>query len=162
MKVSYIVLSRVSFVDYRQLWTGKFFDKVTLQQLGLRYQLGHGGSRCPMPTPGPSNFLVFDTTGIHHVTVDFCDCTHHVFHQRTQFLRARWFPATVNRPKTVFTFDVLESFHELSLQGKTTSYDFYHSILRRSDNLELEKDVVGLPFVKSTHCADSCFLVSLS
>jgi hypothetical protein len=83
------------------------------------------------------------TTGVHRVTVDFCDCRDDICHQRTQLLRARWFPATVNRPKTVFTFDVLETFHELSLQGKTTAYDFYYSIIRRTDNLQLGKATVG-------------------
>lgn len=131
-----------SIADSSQEWNGKFFDKVTLQSLGLRYQLGHGGARCPLPAPGPSDFLVFDITGVHRVTIDFCNCTHHIFHQRTQLLRARWFPATTNRPKTVFTFNVLKTYHELSLQGKTTSYDFYHSILRRTDNSKVEKEIV--------------------
>src|SRR6202050_3996567 len=49
----------------------------------------------------------------------------------------------VTRPKTVFTFDILETFHELSLQGKTTTYDFYHSVIRRTDNLQLGKPIVG-------------------
>jgi CxC2 like cysteine cluster associated with KDZ transposases len=39
--------------------------------------------------------------------------------QRTQILRARWVPATLQRPKTVFTFDALETFHELTLQDNT-------------------------------------------
>jgi hypothetical protein len=112
-----------------QEWTGKFFDKITLQSLGLRFQLGHGGLRCPLPVPGPSDFMVFDTTGVHCVAVDFCNCTETVFHRRTQLLRARWFPATVNRPKTVFTFDALWTFHKHFLQGKTTAFDFYHTIL---------------------------------
>ena len=49
----------------------------------------------------------------------------------------------VTWPKTVFTFDILETFHELSLQGKTTTYDFYHSVIRRTDNLQLGKPIVG-------------------
>lgn len=117
---------------------------VTLQSLGLRVQLGHGGSSCPLPSPGPANFCVFDTSGVHYVSVDFCDCrTNGVVHQRTQLLRARWFPATFNRPKTVFSFDCLDLFHELTLQGKTPLYDFYHTILHMTDNLELHKTVVS-------------------
>lgn len=125
-----------------QQWTGKFFEKITLKSLGLRYQLGHGGSRCPLPSRGPSDFLIFDTTGVHHIAVDFCDCRPGIFHRRIQLLRTRWFPATVNRPKTVFTFNVLQTFHELSLQGKTTAFDFYYSILRITDNLQLGKYTV--------------------
>jgi CxC2 like cysteine cluster associated with KDZ transposases len=81
--------------------------------------------------------------GVHRVTVDFCDCTHYTFHRRMQLLRARWFPATVTRPKTAFTFDVLNTFHELLLQSKTTLYDFYHFILRRTDNLQLGQYTVS-------------------
>jgi hypothetical protein len=59
-------------------------------------------------------------------------------------MRARWFPATFNRPKTAFTFDCLDTFHELTLQGKTPVYDFYHMILHKTDNLELQKPIVSL------------------
>jgi hypothetical protein len=88
--------------------------------------------------------MVFDTSGVHRVCVDFCDCGQGdtVLHHRTQTLCARWVPATFQRPQTVFTFDALETFHELTLQGKTTPYDFYHSILRRTDNAQLGKRIV--------------------
>lgn len=43
-----------------------------------------------------------------------------------------------------FTFDVLDLFHKLTLQGKTTLYDFYHTLLHRSDNMALGKAVVGV------------------
>lgn len=129
--------------NHNQLWNGLFFDKTNLQKLGLRVQLGHGGAPCPLPQAGPPNFLVIDTSGVHHVSVDFCDCRSNGFiHKRTQILRAGWFPATVNRPQTAFTFDILDTFHELTLQGKTTLYDFYHTILRKTDNAKLEKTTV--------------------
>jgi hypothetical protein len=67
-----------------------------------------------------------------------------IIHHHIQLLCARWFPATFNRPKTVFTFDCLDTFYELTLQGKTTLYDFYHMVLHKLDNLELKKPVVGL------------------
>jgi hypothetical protein len=57
-------------------------------------------------------------------------------------MRAGWFPVTCNRPQTAFTFDVLNTFHKLTLQGKTTLYDFYHTILCKTDNSKLEKPVV--------------------
>jgi len=84
--------------------------------------------------------LVFDTTGIHHVSIDYCDCGNDgIIPKYTQWLHARWFLATFIRPGTVFTFNVLKTFHELTLQGKTTLYDFYHAILRITDNAQLEK-----------------------
>jgi len=143
IEVSIKLFLFVPTVKSFQEWTGQFFDKITLQSLGLRFQLGHGGLRCPLPAPGPSDFMVFDTTGVHCVAVDFCNCTEVVFHRRTQLLCACCFPATVNWLKTVFTFDTLRTFHELSLQGKTTAFDFYHTILCRTDNLQLGKYTVS-------------------
>ncbi|KAI0245468.1 hypothetical protein BJV78DRAFT_1356698 [Lactifluus subvellereus] len=125
-----------------KIWNGRFFTVVTLQSLGLCVQLGHGGALCPLPSAGPKTFCVFDTTGVHHILVNFCNCRMNgIIHQRTQLLRARWFPATFNRPKTAFTFDCLDTFHELTLQGKTPLYDFYHTVLHKTDNLELNKTV---------------------
>ncbi|KAM6492909.1 hypothetical protein JOM56_011043 [Amanita muscaria] len=123
-------------------WNGLFFEKVSLRDLGLVVQLGHGGAKCIHPAPGPKGFSVFDVSGIHRVTINYCDCGQDGFvPYRVQILRAGWFPATFNRPKTAFTFTCLDFFHELTLQGKTSLYDFYHTILRRSDNLELNNKI---------------------
>lgn len=134
----------LTIIDGLQEWNGTFFDKIQLRKLGLRYQLGHGGTRCPLPAAGPADFTLFDTSGVHFIAVDFCDCKYqgHEFERFQQLLRARWFPASFSRPKTAFSFDLLESFHELTLQGKTTQYDYYHSILRRYDNSKLGRPVV--------------------
>lgn len=126
-----------------QHWNGSFFQRTSLQALGLRIQLGHGGAPCPNPSPGPRGFCVVSSSGIHHVTVDLCDCGSNSFLScRTQILRAGWFPATFNRPKTAFTFECLDTFHELTLQGKTTLHDFFQMILNKTDNLRLTKTTV--------------------
>ncbi|KIJ94641.1 hypothetical protein K443DRAFT_110051, partial [Laccaria amethystina LaAM-08-1] len=115
-----------------------FFDKVSLKTLGLRVQLGHGGCACPCPTAGPPSFMVFDTSGVHAVNLDYCDCpSDNKFDRRTQLLRQGWFPATFSRPNTVLTFDCLERFHEHTLQGKGNLYDFYHLLLRKTDNMNI-------------------------
>jgi hypothetical protein len=144
-------------LQWCQVWNGRFFDKLSLRELGLRYQLGHGGAKCPYPSPGPSDLMVFDTSGVHYVAVNYCDCGQggQVIHQRTQLLRSRWFPATFDRPKTVFTFDCLATFHELTLQGKTTPFDFYHTILRRTDNAQLSKTIVSLFHSFRLSCTDA-------
>ena len=92
--------------------------------------------------------MVFDITGVHHVSVDFCECPRDSFlHRRTQLLHAGWFPATFNGPQTIFTFWLLDTFHELTLQGKTTLYDFYHMLLRQTDNAQLGKSVISIFYV---------------
>jgi hypothetical protein len=126
-----------------QRWNGKCFDKESLQNLGYRYQLGHSGAPCPSPHPGPKNFIVFDITGPHFVTIDYCHCCDEPLSTWNQLLREKWFPATLTRPQTTFTFDCLETFHELTLQGKTNLYDYYHTLLRRSDNANLSNPIVS-------------------
>ncbi|GBE89394.1 hypothetical protein SCP_1600550 [Sparassis crispa] len=44
-------------------------------------------------------------------------------------------------PRTAFTFDYLNTFHLLTLQGKLNLYDYYKAILRKMDNTGLEKQV---------------------
>ena len=130
---------------YPQKWTGEFFDKTCLMDLGLRVQLGHGGGVCPCPSPGSPNFSVFDTSGIHIVNIDYCNCPNdNVPDRKTQLLRQGWFPATFSWPKTVFTFDCLNTFHEHTLQGKGNLYDFYHLLIRKTDNANLSNTFVSL------------------
>ena len=134
----------VSQIHYSpQCWNGNFFVATSLKDLGLRVQLGHGGQPCVSPSEGPKKFSVLDTSGIHYVAIDFCDCrTNGLVPRRVQLLRAGWFPATFNRPQTVFTFRMLDAYHELTLQAKTALYDYYHTILHYSDNHELGVPVV--------------------
>ena len=132
-----------SFTFSLQKWNGKFFEKVSLAALGLRVQLGHAGAPCPCPLPGPTDFMVFDVSGVHTVAIDFCNCNPiQPLDRRVQLLRRRWFPATLTRPKTAFSFDCLETFHELTLQGKGNLFDFYYTILRKTDNANRGKSIV--------------------
>jgi len=88
--------------------------------------------------------MVFDTSGVHAVNIDYCDCpSNNILDRRTQLLRQGWFPATFLRPNTVFTFDCLETFHEHTLQGKGNLYDFYHLLLHKTDNTNIPDMVVS-------------------
>jgi hypothetical protein len=40
-------------------------------------------------------------------------------------------------------------FHELTLQGKTTLYDFYHVLLRKTDNANVHPSIVCILFYTS-------------
>ncbi|KAF4568149.1 hypothetical protein EYR36_010158 [Pleurotus pulmonarius] len=51
------------------------------------------------------------------------------------------------KPQTAFTFDVLNTFHLLTLQGKLSAYDFYLSIDHKTNNagnLELPRAGLGM------------------
>ena len=131
-----------------QRWNGNFFEKDSLQNLGLRYQLGHSSVPCPCPHPGPANFVIFDLSGFHNVSINYCLCGDEPLPFWTQLLREGWFPATLLRPQTVFSFDFLETFHELILlQGKTNLYDYYNTLLQRSDNANLSTSIVSSAFL---------------
>ncbi|KAH7918408.1 hypothetical protein BV22DRAFT_981947, partial [Leucogyrophana mollusca] len=116
-------------------WNGQFFEHITLKGLGLRVQLGHEvGDLCIRPEPSSNDdFVVVDCHGIHKVAVDFCSCETGES-KTTQLLRARWFPLTVSDPQTAATFAVLEQYHLLSFESKVSAYEFYHSLVRRSNN----------------------------
>jgi hypothetical protein len=81
---------------------------------------------CDRPSEVQS-ISVMHTNGWHCINVRFCNCTPNepIY---VQLLRARLFPATYDRPSTVFSFDVLDLFEELTLQSKTSMYDFFQTI----------------------------------
>ncbi|KDR76041.1 hypothetical protein GALMADRAFT_67759 [Galerina marginata CBS 339.88] len=122
-------------------WNSSFFKKDSLSNLGLHYQLGHSSSPCPCPLPGPASFVVFDVSGFHTVSINYCQCGEEPLPVWKQLLCEGWFPATLSRPQTVFAFDCLETFHKLTLQGKSNLYDYYHTLIQRSDNAKLAKQI---------------------
>ncbi|KAJ6575925.1 hypothetical protein B0H10DRAFT_2345941 [Mycena sp. CBHHK59/15] len=125
-----------------QAWnlTEQMFEETTLKKLGLRIQLGHGRlgkgmrGRCVLPEHAvDDDFVVVDSHKIHEVAVDFCNCASAQPHD-IQLLRARWYPATGKSPRSAATFRLLHRFHLMSLESKCSSYEFYHSIARETDN----------------------------
>ena len=78
---------------------------------------------------------MIDLSGCHLVRVRFCMCSQSSFLEPfRQLLRVCWYPASVLRPKTAFTFDLLDTYHKISLQGKLNLYDFYTTIMQKTDN----------------------------
>ncbi|KAF9777681.1 hypothetical protein BJ322DRAFT_1114817 [Thelephora terrestris] len=117
-----------------QLWNGDFFENTSLETLGLVVDLSHSGEKCPMVTESKCIFVI-DVSGYHFVRVRFCVCPHTSFLETfRQLLRVRWFPASILQPKTVFTFDLLDTYHKISMQGKLNLYDFYNAIMQKTDN----------------------------
>ena len=107
-----------------------------MQSLGALLFLGHNGDPCPVPGDFVKDFTVVDITGVHCINIQFCGCykTPGGSHNRIQLLRAHLLPPTHIRPTSAFTFDVLDTFHLLTLQGKLNAYDFYLSLVRKTDN----------------------------
>ncbi|KAF7982533.1 hypothetical protein HWV62_28158 [Athelia sp. TMB] len=117
-----------------QRWCGTHFVDETLQNIGLVLQLGHDGGQCPCPGLKSTDFEVLGVSGQHTITLWFCGCLG-APRERVQLLRSEWFPASTEQPNSAFTFDVLNTFQLISLQGKLSAYDFYLSLVHKIDNL---------------------------
>ncbi len=113
--------------------------------LGYVLQLGHNTRVCPMMQDATRMLTVTDLTGIHIVNVRWCECRDSPggASRRVQLMRMRWFPTTSERPNSVVTFDMLQFFHLLTLQAKTTFYDFYETLAKRIDNAGLRHHPVS-------------------
>jgi len=146
LEVSPCFLAHWSYTHRFQCWEDGFFNRTSLHSLGYICHLGHDGNTCPTGSP-PQLLTLIDLNGWHNVQVSFCKCSASGVsceHYR-QLLRMRWYPASFGRPKTAFTFDLLDTYHKLTLQGKLNLYDFYHAILNKSDNQGRSKPLVCNP-----------------
>ncbi|RDX43071.1 hypothetical protein OH76DRAFT_1458528 [Lentinus brumalis] len=120
-------------------WDFDHFTRVTLKSLGHVVQLGHEpGETCVNPrVPWGDDFVLVDLSGVHELTVRYCGCESAIQHH-LQLLRARWYPATSTNPKTAATFQVLESFHLLSVQSKVSAFEYYSTLSRRTENTNVD------------------------
>lgn len=146
-------------------WNGSFFEKTTLQGLGLNIQLGHPvGEPCSNPVPARQRIVVIHTNGIHPATINYCGCDRlaEAGNHRQQLLRFRLFPATDQEPMTCATFAVLETVHMQTVQSKCGVYDLYMALEGLTDNTGLEKVRVSVRAVVSTspgliHREQNCY-----
>ncbi|KAK7435289.1 hypothetical protein VKT23_019734 [Stygiomarasmius scandens] len=122
-------------------WNGFFFDQVSLRELGLIVYLGphKPGDICNQPRI-INYFTVIHVNGLHDIRVAYCNCDKfRAGEWRQQLLRRCWFPATHTDPRTCATFDVLNHFHVMTLQGKVTTYDYYNGLEKLRNNAILKK-----------------------
>lgn len=122
---------------FLQKWMERLFIRTTLKELGAFIQLGHqAGDPCSHSVPGPAEFMVMHTNGLHPINILFCQCDqvskagNHI----QQLLRFELYPATLSDPTTCATFRMMETFHLLTLQSKMTAYDYYISLNNMTDN----------------------------
>lgn len=121
-----------------QIWTGSFFDDYSLHDLDFVMYAGHGGKSCSVPF-NVREMVIVHTNGIHRRSVQFCNCKQ----SRPNFeqlILSQLFPATIKSPATVFTFSLLEAFHQLTLSSKITPYDYFDA-LKKLTNATFPQDV---------------------
>ncbi|KAI0738383.1 hypothetical protein C8Q80DRAFT_1262908 [Daedaleopsis nitida] len=82
--------------------------------------------------------VVIDTGGIHELSFTFCDCLGAVLASRQdlQLLDLGFYPATRQRPRTVFTFRVLDDFLLTQKECNASARNYYNK-LRRITNSAL-------------------------
>ena len=138
LRVSLVFHVFGTFYNSDKEWTGLYWVRRTLKELGLVIQLGHRpGEQCYLPkAPYADDFVIINSNGIHSVALRFCGCETAGSHLQ-QLLRFRLFPATTDKPKTAATFSVLEEFHLLSFESKVSVYHYYNALARRNNGAGL-------------------------
>ncbi|KAJ7740757.1 hypothetical protein DFH07DRAFT_698699, partial [Mycena maculata] len=134
-------------------WNGQFWIPVTLRELGLVYQLGHGGMACPYLDPRLLTMTVLELPYIHRVHYRYCKCQKaaHVTNLQ-QCLRNGWYPATITDPATCASFRTLETFRLQNVVGNMNVHDFITAIERQTDATASTK-MDWLPVRSQTGCA---------
>ncbi|KAG1825171.1 hypothetical protein EV424DRAFT_1320334, partial [Suillus variegatus] len=122
-----------------QLWIGKCFEDVTLADQGFIWYLGHSGESCPWYEASQLcdqevDALPHDTTLVTIHNIAWCHCQGSDSEQHLQLLRAGLFPASSTRPKTAFTFEVLDHFLIDALECKTSARSFFEKLTRLTNN----------------------------
>ena len=110
---------------YLQKWNSFFFVQTSLCDLGLVVHLGHQGLPCSFIGWILDRFIVVHTNGIQTVKVWFCTCHSEGLQPKFQLLQCLWLPASTEDPHTAFTFNVLNAYHLLLLEGKVSCEDYY-------------------------------------
>lgn len=116
-----------------EVWSGTHFVRKPLESLGFVLQLGHHGHRCENASDNKHSLTVVHCNGIHEVAVRYCHCFDKPSH--VQLTEAGLFPATITRPCTAFTFDLLRDYHLHSTTSKLSAQDYFRSIQRHTDNV---------------------------
>jgi hypothetical protein len=77
--------------------------------------------------------VMVHTTGVFQHRVRWCTCIgcpdRHI-----QLLQMRLFASSIKRPRTVFTFDVLDHFYVDAMECKTAGHSFFSKLRRLTNN----------------------------
>ncbi|KAI1789363.1 hypothetical protein LXA43DRAFT_892969, partial [Ganoderma leucocontextum] len=139
-----------------EYWTGTYYGTASLRSVHVSIPLGHSGKVCPLqaswvimdsdrhsPCPessalrdpiigpnllvAPCMMVIVDTTGVHEIPVAFCSCPNADLPD-VQLLRMGFYPATAQRPKTAFTFRLLDDFLLTNKECKTSAMNYWNKI----------------------------------
>lgn len=115
-------------------WNGSFFSPTTLKECGLIVSLGHDGELCPHHSIDRPfiEVTVLDTNGLHKTAICYCHCA-----RRTpplcQLLNMGFWPATVKQPTMLFTYDLLQDYHDHTLTSHKSAWDYWRTLCRKTN-----------------------------
>ncbi|KAK6971927.1 CxC2 domain-containing protein [Favolaschia claudopus] len=116
-----------------QEWNGSHWVRCTLAEIGLVFQLGHGGFPCPFPDV-TRKMVVIEAPTLHEIRFTYCKCSKSDDADNlAQLMRNGWYPATVTDPGTCATFKTLESYRLYNVVGNVNVRDFVTSLERMTD-----------------------------
>jgi len=114
------------------MWNGKYMEEVSLSNLGLVTSLGHGGHVCPVATR-TQELTVLHIDGFHTFVVAYCGCDpllpHHL-----QLFDSKLFSASIDQPRSAFTFELLRQYQIHHLEGKGSAYTYIQSLYRLTND----------------------------
>ncbi|KAJ7731904.1 hypothetical protein DFH07DRAFT_968567 [Mycena maculata] len=126
-------------------WAGKFWVECTLADIGLVYQLGHGGLPCIYPDERIHRLTVIEAPTIYQIQLRYCKCSKSDYaNNLQQLLRNRWYPATVTNPGTCATFKTLEAYRLYNVIGNMNVHDFVRA-MERTTNTTAASGMTWLP-----------------
>ncbi len=125
-----------------------YWMRRTLGELGLVFELGHGGARCAKTLRSTRPMTVVDSHGMQDMHVRFCGClvdNGGTIPNSIQLLEAGLWPASWDLPRTAFSLQVLREYHLLAMQAHTNALDFFNVIKHLTDDISPEEvEVRGL------------------
>jgi hypothetical protein len=90
-------------------------------------------SSIPIVMDRPTTTIV-DKSGVHLICIKYCECPGVVTHDK-QLFEMGMFPASFNRPKTTFTFTVLDDFLLDNLECGTSAMNYYSKLWRLTSSI---------------------------
>ncbi|KAJ7493142.1 hypothetical protein B0H11DRAFT_1911569 [Mycena galericulata] len=148
-------------------WGGHFWLDRSLAEIGLVYQLGHGGLPCIFPDERVYKMTVIEAPIIHQIRVHYCKCERSDHADNlAQLLRNAWYPASVTDPGTCATFKTLEAYRLYNVVGNMNVNDFIHAMERATDVTAATgirwlpgrvHDPAGVDETKLGECAVQCW-----
>lgn len=82
----------------------------------------------------PHMMVIVDITGVHELPVVFCSCPN-ADTLDMQLLRMGFYPATARKPKTAFSFRVLDDFLLTNKECKTSAMNYWNKIRRTTNDI---------------------------